>query len=190
RCDHSQRKGDVVEHRHVRIERVALEHHRDVALAGLAIGDVLTVEEDAARAQRLDPGEDAQRCRLAGSRRPEQREEFARLDIEVEAVQCRERAVPLDDAAHADTAPGTCRARRYGRCAHRRPPPFTAPTVSPLTMCRCASSPRRITGAIASIAPAASFAHCVCSTEMKLNIATVTGRTRLPPSTTANRNSF
>ena len=50
--------------------------------------------------------------------------------------------------------------------------------------------PIRITGAIASIAPAASFAHCVCSTEMKLNIATVTGRTRLPPSTTANMNSF
>ncbi len=50
--------------------------------------------------------------------------------------------------------------------------------------------PIRITGAIASIAPAASFAHCVCSTEMKLNIATVTGRTRLPPRTTANMNSF
>ena len=57
-------------------------------------------------------------------------------------------------------------------------------------MCRCAKRPIRITGAIASIAPAASLAHCVCSTEMKLNIATVTGRTRLPPSTTANRNSF
>ena len=43
-----------------------------------------------------------------------------------------------------------------------------------------------MTGAIANIAPAASRAHCVCSTEMKLNIATVTGRTLLPPSTTAS----
>jgi hypothetical protein len=50
--------------------------------------------------------------------------------------------------------------------------------------------PSTITGAIASIAPRARRAHCVCSTEMKLYMATVTGRTRLPPSTTANRNSF
>ena len=30
---HLERKGDVLEHRHVRVERVALEHHGDVAIA-------------------------------------------------------------------------------------------------------------------------------------------------------------
>src|SRR6185295_2404867 len=73
---------------------------------------------------------------------------------------------------------------------HRRPPPLTAPTVSPFTICFCATTPSTTTGSIASTETAASFAHSVCSTETKLNIATVTGRTVLPLSTTANRNSF
>ena len=49
---HFQRKGDVLGHRHVRIERVALEHHRDVALAGSQRGDVLAVDQDAAGGRR------------------------------------------------------------------------------------------------------------------------------------------
>src|SRR5204863_3553926 len=105
----------------------------------------------------------------------EQCEKFAVADLEVDAAQRVDGTVTLDDALQLD---------------HRRPPPFTAPTVRPFTMCFCANRPRMITGAMAIIAAAASRAHCVCSTEMKLNMATVTGRTRLPPSTTANRNSF
>ncbi len=46
------------------------------------------------------------------------------------------------------------------------------------------------TGSIASTETAASLAHSVCSTDTKLNMATVTGRTVLPLSTTANKNSF
>jgi hypothetical protein len=57
-------------------------------------------------------------------------------------------------------------------------------------MCRWASRPSRITGAIAISAAAETRPHCVCSSEIKLNIPTVTGRTVRPPSTTANRNSF
>ena len=57
-------------------------------------------------------------------------------------------------------------------------------------MCFCAKMPSTTTGSIARTETAASLAHSVCSTETKLNIATVTGRTVLPLSTTANRNSF
>jgi hypothetical protein len=73
---------------------------------------------------RLEPGEDAQRRRLARARRPEQREELARPDLEVDAVQRGERAVALDDASSARAAP-----RRHVPLTAS--PPFTAPTVSP-----------------------------------------------------------
>src|SRR4030095_7495871 len=175
-ADHLQRKADVLRHGHVRIQRVALEHHGDIARAGLLCGDILPVHQHASRAHRLEAGEDAQGRGLARARGSEQHEELAGLDGEVDAVQHGRRAVPLDDA--------------FEPYAHRRRAPLTAPTVSPLTMCRCAAKPSRMTGNMASIAAAASFAHCVCSTEMKLTSATVTVRTRLPPSTTANMNSF
>ena len=40
--------------RHVRIERVALEHHRDVALAGLRVGDVASPSMQHAAGVRRD----------------------------------------------------------------------------------------------------------------------------------------
>jgi hypothetical protein len=82
----------------VRIERVALEHHRHVALARLLGGDVGAVHRHRAGAHRLQAGEDAQRRRLARARGAEQDEELARPDLEVDAVQHRRRAVALDDA--------------------------------------------------------------------------------------------
>src|SRR2546428_196757 len=178
--NHAQRKSDVLVDAHVRIQRVALEHHRDVPRAGLALRDVDAFHDHAPCIVRLEAGENTQRRRLARARGSQQGEELAGRDRQIDAVQHRHGAVPLDDAFELDAPRG----------AHRRPPPLTAPTVSPLTMCRCATSPSTITGNMASTAPAASFAQSVCSTEMKLNIATVTVRTRLPPRTTANRNSF
>ena len=80
-----------------------------------------------------------------------------------------------------------CCIHTYSR-THRRPPPLTAPIVSPLTICFCPAIPIITTGSIAISAAADSFAHKVCSTDTKLYIATVTGRTVLPPSCTANRN--
>ena len=103
-ADHLQREADVLLDRHVRIERVALEHHRDVALAGLLRRHVDAVHQHAARVHRFEAGEDAQRRRLARSRRAEQDEELARLDREVDAVQHRRLAVLLDDALDADGA--------------------------------------------------------------------------------------
>ena len=55
---------------HVRIERVALEHHGDVALARFGVGDIDAVEQHAAGVDRLEAGEDAQRRRLARARGP------------------------------------------------------------------------------------------------------------------------
>src|SRR5215207_115615 len=177
---HLEREGDVLEDRHVGIERVALEDHGDVAVAGVEGGDVLAVDEDAAGGRHVEAGENAQCRALARPGRTEQRKELARIDLEVDVFERAEAPVHLDDLLELDLPAH----------AHRRPPPFTAPTVRPFTMCLCAAMPSTITGSIASTDTAASFAHKVCSTETKLNMAIVTGRTVFPLSTTAKRNSF
>ena len=41
-----QAEGQVPLHRHLRIERVGLEHHADAAVLGLLPGDVLALDED------------------------------------------------------------------------------------------------------------------------------------------------
>ena len=52
---HAQAEGDIVEDGHVREERVALEHHADVAPIRRHGGDVAAVDHDAARARRSKP---------------------------------------------------------------------------------------------------------------------------------------
>ena len=72
-----ERKGDVVEHRHVWIERIVFEHHGDVALTRGEVGDHAVVEPDFAVANVLDAGDHFQRRRLTAARRPQQRQHFA-----------------------------------------------------------------------------------------------------------------
>src|SRR5437868_11143640 len=177
---HLQRKSDIFVHGHVRIKGVALKYHGDVAIPRIGGRDVLPVNKHASRGRRVEAGKDSQCRALAGAGRTEQRKKFAGRDVERHALQRGEIAVHPDDVLETHLA----------AAAHRRPPPLTAPTVNPLTMFFCATMPRMTTGSIASTETAASLAHSVCSTETKLNMATVTGRTVLPLSTTANRNSF
>jgi hypothetical protein len=87
RADHLQRERDVVEHRHVRIERVALEHHRDVAVARREQRRVGAVEVHEPVGRGLEARNDAQRRRLARTGRPEQREELPRPDLQVDVAQ-------------------------------------------------------------------------------------------------------
>jgi hypothetical protein len=50
---HSQAEGHVVAHAHMRIERIGLEHHRDIAVLRLQPLDRLAVEQDAAAGRLL-----------------------------------------------------------------------------------------------------------------------------------------
>jgi hypothetical protein len=50
-----ERVGHVVEHIHVRIERVTLEHHGDAALARRYVVDDPPVDLEVARGDRLEP---------------------------------------------------------------------------------------------------------------------------------------
>jgi len=81
---------------------------RDVAMVfqSYELYPHMTVEQNTSSVQWLQTRENAQRRRLARSRRSKQREKFPRLDVEIEPMQRGERAVPLDDAAHADAAAG------------------------------------------------------------------------------------
>ena len=53
--------------RHVRVQRVVLEHHRDVALFGRQIRDVPVADVDRAQIDVFQPGQHSQGGRLSGS---------------------------------------------------------------------------------------------------------------------------
>ncbi len=65
-ADH-QPVADVLQHRHVREQRVVLEHGVDVAVIGRNAGDVLAVDRRRAAGRLLEAGDQAQAGGLAGA---------------------------------------------------------------------------------------------------------------------------
>ena len=82
----AQRERDVVEHAHVRVQRVVLEDHRDVALGRDDVVDDAAVDRDLAARHLLEPGDHAQRGRLPAAGRPDEDQELALVHVEREAV--------------------------------------------------------------------------------------------------------
>ena len=78
---------------------------------------------DFAAADFFKPGDHAQRRRLAAAGRPDQRDEFAVGDFEIDAVHDLHVAVALDELFERDGC--------------HRSQPFTAPEVRPDTRCFC-----------------------------------------------------
>ena len=56
-----ERKAHVFVYAHVRVQRIALEHHRQITLAGGQCGDVFSVQVQAARIDGFQPGDQAQK---------------------------------------------------------------------------------------------------------------------------------
>jgi hypothetical protein len=75
--------GHVLVHAHVRIERVVLEHHRDVALGGLELVDHARPDLDLPAGHFLQPGHHAQQRGLAAARGPDDHDEFAVGDLDI-----------------------------------------------------------------------------------------------------------
>jgi hypothetical protein len=73
----AQPERDVLEHTHVRIQRIALEHHRQAALCRRRLVDALAVDADLALADLFQSRDHAQHGRLAAARRADQHDEFA-----------------------------------------------------------------------------------------------------------------
>ena len=72
---------------HVGEERVRLEHHSHVALVGWHARHVLAVHEDASSVGPVEAGDEAERRRLAAPGGPQQREELALREREIDPVQ-------------------------------------------------------------------------------------------------------
>ena len=81
-----QRERDVLEHGHVRIQRVVLEHHRDIALHGVDEVHEPAADHDLTRVGILEPRDDSQDRALPAPRRPEQDEELAVCDLQRDVV--------------------------------------------------------------------------------------------------------
>jgi hypothetical protein len=77
----------------VRVERVALEDHGDVALVRRDVIHDASPDGELARAQRFESGNDSERGALARARRPDEHDELAVLDNEVHTVHGDEAAI-------------------------------------------------------------------------------------------------
>ena len=97
-----QPEGEVVADGHVRIERVALEDHRDVAILGGHVVDDPLADPQLAGGDLLEPGDHPQAGRLAAARRPDQDHELAVVDLEVEVVYRKDVTVFLGDVIERD----------------------------------------------------------------------------------------
>ena len=64
---HAHAERDVVEHRHVRIERVGLKHHRHVAIARGHVVDHRVPDSDDPLGHILEPGEQPEGGRLSAA---------------------------------------------------------------------------------------------------------------------------
>ena len=104
RAAHAKRETEVLAHRHVRVQRIALEHHRHVAVARRHVVHPAAADQDFAFGDALEAGHHAQERRLAGARRPHQHHELAVGDVQIDAVQHRVLAEALGYRAQADRA--------------------------------------------------------------------------------------
>ena len=123
-----QAEGEVLAHRHVRVQRVVLEDHRDVALLRRRLGDVVAADRDVAVGDVLEPGDHPQQRRLAAAGRADEHDELALVDLQVDGVD-RLDAVRVDlrdlverDPAHACSPPAAGRSPRKPAGSARRAP--------------------------------------------------------------------
>ena len=88
--------------RHMRIERVVLEHHGDVALFRRHVVDDALADRDLAAGDAFEPGDHAQKRGLAAAGRTDQDDELAIGDVDRNAVQDGHGAEGLPHVADFD----------------------------------------------------------------------------------------
>jgi hypothetical protein len=89
--------------RHVRIQRVVLEDHRDVAVLRGEIVDHLAPDLQVSRGDVLEPRDHPQRRRLPAARRADEDHELRVADLQVHVLHGLEAVrVPLDDVVELD----------------------------------------------------------------------------------------
>ncbi|MEY9720367.1 hypothetical protein ABIA22_002857 [Sinorhizobium fredii] len=93
----------VVVDGHMRVERIGLEHHGDAALRWRHLVDPLAVDEHVAAGDLLQPGDHPEQRRLPAAGRPDEDDELALLDVEIDAVNDIDRPVGLADVFKQQT---------------------------------------------------------------------------------------
>ena len=118
---------DVRLHVHVGEQRVVLEHGVEVAVVRGESGDVRSAEQDGAGGRKLEPGDHAEHRGLAAARWPEEREELAVVDREVDAVDRGDVTEALGEADELDRGRRVVLGRpcAAGRLVHCCPPQLT-----------------------------------------------------------------
>ena len=81
-----EREAHVVAHGHVRVQRVVLEDHRDVAVARREVVDALAADQQVALGDLLEAGDHPQRGRLAAAGRADEDHELAVADAQVDVL--------------------------------------------------------------------------------------------------------
>jgi len=71
----------------MRIERIALKDHGDIAILWRDLGHIATIDLDAARGHRFQAGDHAQGGGLATTRRAQQHHEFPGVNRQAEFMQ-------------------------------------------------------------------------------------------------------
>jgi hypothetical protein len=94
---HDQRHRDVRADGHVGIERITLENHGDLALMRAQLVDRDAADRHAAGILPFQPGDDANQRRLATARGPDQADELAVGDVEIDAGEYALYAEGFDD---------------------------------------------------------------------------------------------
>ena len=117
-----QAEREVLADRHVRVERVALEDHRDVAILRRDVVDDAVADPQGAVGDLLEPGDHPQAGGLAAARWSDQDHELAVADLEVQVVDGEEVAVLLVDVLE-----------RHGRHAHNLRPDRHRGSMHPAT---------------------------------------------------------
>ena len=136
---HLEAVADVVEHVQVGEQRVALEHHADVAVRGAQRRHVLAPDQDLARRRCFEAGDHPQRGGLAAARRPQDGRERAAPHLETDCLDCERRrgvpAIALADAPELDAGAGVAHAMpllvvRVSRTMRLRRPSLRSPTAN------------------------------------------------------------
>ena len=128
---HPQAEGHVLEHAHLRKQRVVLEDKAHLPIPHIGVGGVKAVQQHRACIGHVQPGDDAQQRGLARARWPEQRHQLTVGDVQVQVVADHGGAKALAQVADFDAHAGflSSPASRFWACK-RCSSPYCRPSVT------------------------------------------------------------
>lgn len=93
-------KSDISCNRHIRIKRIGLENHRNIALGRMQPGNRLSIDGDIPGRDWFEPGDSVQQCRLSAARRANEDEKTTLIDLDIDILQNRNVAIGLIEVGY------------------------------------------------------------------------------------------